>query len=62
MYSVDTEEEAEQLLIATCPRNDDGKFIAPELSQEQTLDNLYAFGTRLAETHEMIKTQQRESR
>lgn len=32
MFSVDTEEEARELLIATCPTNSRGEFIAPELA------------------------------
>ena len=55
VYSVDTEEEAKQLLIAACPRNNNGDFIAPELATEQTLNNLYAFGHRLANIHERMK-------
>lgn len=55
VFSVDTEDEAEQLLVASCPRNGSMQFIAPELAQEQTLDNLYAFGDRLRERYELIK-------
>lgn len=51
IFSVDTEEEARQLLIATCKRNLEGEFVAPELTQEQTLENLYAFGDRLREIY-----------
>lgn len=39
------------LLGATCPRNINGDFIAPELAEEQTLDRLYAFGDRLHEVY-----------
>ena len=49
MYSVDTMEEAETLLSASCPRNQDGDFVAEELIEEQTLPNLYSFGDRLHE-------------
>jgi hypothetical protein len=58
--SVDTEEEAEQLLARTCQRvwiADEGRlgWLAPELEREQTLPNLYAFGARLeAEYQRMI--------
>ncbi len=55
IYSVDTEEEARQLLTLTCQTNLNGEFIAKELIQEQTLGNLYAFGDRLAEGHKMLK-------
>lgn len=52
---MDTEEEAERLLIATCPRNRNGEFVAPELAEEQTLDRLYAFSDRLHEVHERMR-------
>ncbi len=48
VFSVDTEEEAKQLLIATCPRGDDGHFYARELIEEQTLENLQVFSDKLA--------------
>jgi hypothetical protein len=48
VFSVDTEEDAEALLILACPRNMDGEFVARELVQEQTLDNLQAFSDKLA--------------
>ena len=47
IFSVNTEEEARALLLAACPRNLAGEFVAPELAEEQTLPNLYAFGKRL---------------
>jgi len=59
VYSVDTEEEARQLLVVTCGTNVDGEFVARELVHEQTLDNLYAFGARLKHVHEMIQERKR---
>jgi hypothetical protein len=55
VYSVDTEEEAQSLLVLACGTNNEGQFIARELVVEQTLDNLDAFGARLEETDEMLK-------
>ena len=55
MYSVDTEKEAKDLIIAACETNNNGDYIARELAVEQTLPNLYAFGDRLAETHQRMK-------
>lgn len=55
VYSVDTEEEAQSLLVMSCGTNIKGEFIARELVEEQTLENLDAFGARLEETDEMIK-------
>lgn len=49
VYSVDTEKQARDLLIAVCPTNYNGEYIAPELAQKQTLDNLKKFGERLHE-------------
>lgn len=55
VYSVETEQEARQLLVAACSRDMAGNFIARELVDHQTLDNLYAFSDRLAETHKRMK-------
>jgi hypothetical protein len=56
-YSVDTEEEAERLLVRACPRNVNQEFVARELCEEQTLDRLFAFGERLARLHRQMKEQ-----
>ena len=55
VFSVDTEEEAEQLLVAACATNLRGEFIAEELGHTQSLENLYAFGRRLERTWAEIK-------
>lgn len=55
VYSVDTEEEAKNLLVFACPKNVDGEFVAPELVEEQTIPNLFAFGDRLAKAHDIMK-------
>jgi hypothetical protein len=54
IYSVDTEEEARQLLVHCCKRNLHGDFIAPELARSQTIPLLLAFGRRLQETHKKL--------
>lgn len=60
MFSVDTEQEAEELLSRCCelvtygPNKDFG-WLAQELEKEQTLDNLYAFGERLKKEYERMK-------
>ena len=51
VFSVGSEKEAELLLTMTCPRNYDNEFVAPELAEEQTIDNLNAFGDRLRTAH-----------
>lgn len=55
MFSVDTEEEARKLLVLTCATTNEGEFIARELVEEQTLENLYAFGDRLRAAYAMMK-------
>ena len=47
VFSCDTEEEAESLLTHACPLNPLGEYIAPELAEEQTLENLAKFSVRL---------------
>lgn len=54
VFSVGDEEEAQELLVLACPRNLDGEFVAEELAREQTLDNLFAFGARLARLHDEV--------
>ncbi len=54
VFSVGTEEEARDLLVAACPTNTEGDFVAPELAEEQTLENLAAFSVRLARTHDRL--------
>lgn len=51
VYSVDTEIQAQALLTFACPINYDKEFVATELSKEQTIDNLTAFGERLHEIY-----------
>lgn len=47
VYSCDTEEQARQLLVASCGTNQRGEFVATELVGEQSLENLAAFSDRL---------------
>jgi hypothetical protein len=56
VYSVDSEDEARQLLVLACERNRDGEFVARELVHDQTLENLDAFGDRLAAYHALMRT------
>lgn len=55
VYSVGTEEEAQELIILACPTNAQGEHIAPELAREQTLENLDRFSERLDRAHELLK-------
>lgn len=54
VYSVGTEDEAQELLVLACPTNLKGEYVAVELAEEQTLDNLRAFGDRLDQAHKLI--------
>lgn len=60
MYSVDTEEEAEELISRCCelvtygPTYEIG-YLAQELEKDQTLENLYAFGERLNSEYQKMK-------
>jgi hypothetical protein len=54
VFSVDTEDQAGQLLIMACERNLNNEFVARELAQEQTLENLAAFSDRLDKTAKMM--------
>jgi hypothetical protein len=59
VYSVDTEAEAKMLLTLACPTNLKGDFVAPELVQSQTIENLLKFGDRLAKAHRMMKAKEK---
>ena len=47
VFSCDTEEEAASLITLACPINLKGESVAPELVEEQTLENLAKFSDRL---------------
>lgn len=55
VLSVDTEEEARALLVMTCSTNVNREFIARELAQEQTLENLQKFSDRLNDAYKVMK-------
>lgn len=55
VYSVDTEAEAKLLLTLACPTNMHGEYVAPELVEDQTLDNLQKFSDRLDRTYNAMK-------
>ncbi len=54
-FSVDTEQEALDLLVFTCSTNVSGDFIAKELVRERTLDSLDEFSKRLADAYAVMK-------
>ena len=55
VFSCDTEKEAKDLINLACPVNLVGEHIAPELAEQQTLDNLAAFSIRLQKFSQMMK-------
>jgi hypothetical protein len=55
VFSVDTEEEAKQLVVLACPTNLTGQYVARELARSQTLDALEAFSDRLQELWDMLQ-------
>ncbi len=61
IFSVETEEEAEALISRCCeqvwigPEHTELAWLAQELETEQTLENLYAFGKRLAAEYARMK-------
>lgn len=55
VFSVDTMEEAERLVVLACPRGEDGHYYSRELGQQQDLETLFAFGEKLNEYHEHLK-------
>lgn len=54
VFSVDTKEEAENLITLACKRNMRGELVAPELAEDQTLENLQAFSDRLDKAHDFL--------
>jgi len=55
VFSVETEDETQRLLTLTCPKNNDGEYIAMELVEKQSIENVTAFGDRLKQYYEYIK-------
>jgi hypothetical protein len=61
-FSVDTLKEARDLIILTCPTNNLGEHVAPELAEVQNLVNLSLFGDRLARGYEILKIRKTKER
>lgn len=55
VFSVPTEDDAKELLVLVCPKNEKGDFVAPDLVHEQTITNLISFSDRLARGWQMIQ-------
>jgi hypothetical protein len=55
VHSVCCEARAKELIVLSCEMGRLGEYVARELVQAQTQENLRAFGARLARTERMIK-------
>lgn len=60
VFSTDTEEEAQSLIVMCCPRDLDGHYYARELAEEQTLENLQRFSDRLAKAWVLMQRNRAE--
>lgn len=47
VFGCDTEEQAKALITATCSLGYQGEYIARELAEEQTIESLSVFSSRL---------------
>ena len=54
VFSVSDEKEAKALIVLSCGTNLNGDNIARELAEDQTIENLEAFSTRLDQGHEVL--------
>lgn len=54
VFSTCCEDRAQALIVLACPTNIHGQYIAQELAQHQTLENLAAFSERLDRTHDKM--------
>ena len=55
VFSTDTEEEALDVVVATCSLGLDGNYYSPELAREQTLENLQMLGDKMEHVYQMIR-------
>ena len=60
MFSMDTEEEARNLIVLTCGTTLNGDHYAKELVENQTLENLKAFSDRLEKAYQWLKEREAE--
>lgn len=55
VYSVDTMEEAEKLVVATCSFNSqDGHYYSNELARDQTIETLMHFSDKINFIHQRL--------
>ena len=55
VFNVPTVEDARNLLVFACGTNSEGEFVARELVEEQTPENLDLFSQRLAKAWGLIE-------
>jgi hypothetical protein len=62
VFTVNNEQEADLLLTLACSTNLKGEYVAKELYEEQTMENLQAFSARLEHIYDTyIKKQEKTS-
>jgi hypothetical protein len=54
IFSVNSEDEAQRLLVATCSRGLDGNYYANEMAREQSLAQFVVFGQKLERVYALI--------
>jgi len=55
VFSVDTDEEARKLIVATCSRDADGNYYSHDLAAEQSLERLNYLGEKMERVYRMLK-------
>lgn len=55
VFSVSTEEEAQKLITLSCAQNLQGDYVARELVEDQSMENLQLFSNKFARAHEILK-------
>lgn len=54
VFSCDSEEEAQALIVATCSLGEDGNYYSAALAAHQSLEVLAAFSDKLAKFYPLI--------
>lgn len=62
VFSVDTEEQAHQVIVGTCSRGLDGEYYSHDLAREQTLENLIKLGDKMERVYDLIVESARRAR
>lgn len=60
VFSVDDEEEARAVIVATCSRGDDGNYYSHDLAREQSVEALERLGEKMAAALKRIRASRRQ--